>query len=71
MNITAERLLEIEVERNQTMSDPAFQAWARELEVGIRYTSPESKLNAREMMSKWTGKNGELNSFTVLLGKSN
>jgi hypothetical protein len=66
MNISTERLEQIEHERAQTQADPSFIAWANELNVGRMYTSPEPKIQAREMMKLWVNKNGQLNSFSVI-----
>jgi hypothetical protein len=66
MNITTQRLEQIEYERTQTQIDPLFIAWMREMNVGRLYASPEPKFQAREMMKLWVNKNGELNSFSVI-----
>jgi hypothetical protein len=66
MNITIERLEQIEHERIQTQHDPAFIKWANELNVGRLYSSPEPMIQASEMMKLWVNKNGDLNSFSVI-----
>jgi hypothetical protein len=37
MNTTIDRLVEIESERQETMSDPEFQQWMKDLGVSIIY----------------------------------
>jgi len=49
MNIAIERLVEIESEREQTMSDPSFQSWMKEIGVSVVYKDREPVLRAREM----------------------
>lgn len=48
-----ERMEEIEKERNETMSDPAFQNWMRNLNVSQSYEDPEGKIKAREVQSQY------------------
>lgn len=50
MNISVERLIEIEDEREQTMADKRFQKWFRELNVSRVYKDKEPILRARDMM---------------------
>jgi hypothetical protein len=53
MHITIERMEEIELERNETMSDPAFQNWMSNLNVSQSYEDPEGKIKAREVQSQY------------------
>ena len=67
-NITTERLEQIEQEREQTMYDEGFRKWFVELNVSQSYYEPSGKIRAREMMSLWTDKHGNLNDFKAILG---
>ena len=67
INTTIERLIEIENERNQTIMDKDFQKWFAEMNVSQSYVDPIGFIKAREIMNKWTNKNGELNSFSIVL----
>ena len=49
MTTTTERLIEIENEREQTMSDPSFQSWMKDLGVSVVYKHNDSRLRARDM----------------------
>ena len=62
MNTTIDRLLEIESEREQTMSDPSFQNWMKDLGVSVVYKDREPVLRAREMNADY--------DFFKLFGKS-
>ena len=64
-----ERLEQIEMERFEVMANPAYQTWMKELNVSQSYVNPEPRQRAREMMSLWTGKAGELNNFTAVVEK--
>ena len=58
MNVSIERLEEIEIERSEVIADPAFQVWRRELNVSQSWSDPEPLFNAREMNSQYDfGKN--------------
>ena len=62
MNTTIERLEQIEMERNLTMSDPAFQNWVNSLNVSSSYTNREGIHRANEMMGSYDfGKKIEIN----------
>lgn len=68
MNVTIDRLVEIENEREQTMSDPSFQNWMKDLGVSIVYKDMEPVFKAREMnanydFSKLFGKSGLMSYF--------
>lgn len=63
--ISIERLIEIEEERSVVIGDKDFQAWVKELNVGRlskRYTD-----RASEVMSLWTNRYGERNTFNYLI----
>ena len=47
------KMREIEEQRDETMSDPKFQQWMRELHVSQSYEDPTSKINARELQSQY------------------
>jgi len=51
-----ELLEQIEMERNETMSDPKFQQWMKELHVSQSYEDPTLKLNARDVQSQYSSK---------------
>ena len=53
MHITIERMEEIELERNETMSDPAFQNWLSNLNVSQSYEDPEGKIKAKDVQSQY------------------
>jgi hypothetical protein len=67
MDISFERLEQIELERQVTLSNPAFHNWMKELKVGIAYINSEPRTRAMDMMKLWVGKSGELNSFGNVL----
>lgn len=52
-SITTERLEQIERERNETLGNPEYHQWVRELNVSASYSEPTGILNARHMMSLW------------------
>ena len=51
-----EKLELIEMERNETMSNPLFQQWMSELNVSQSYEDPTYKLNARDVQSQYSSK---------------
>ena len=53
INITTERLLEIENEREQTMMDKQFQQWMKKLNVSRLYTDKAGVLRANELMDQY------------------
>ena len=53
MMTTIEKMEQLELERNQTMSDPKFQQWMSELNVSQSYEDPTLKLNARDVQSQY------------------
>ena len=44
----------VEIQRNETMSDPKFQQWMKELHVSQSYEDPTLKLNARDVQSQYS-----------------
>lgn len=52
-DISIERLEEIHQERERTQSDPLFQQWMQELNVGRMWLDKTLILNAREAMREW------------------
>jgi hypothetical protein len=65
MNITFERLEQIESQRQATLSNPEFRKWMKELKVGILHTDNEPRTRATEMMKLWVNKDGGLNNFNI------
>ena len=58
MNVSIERLEQIEIERSEVIANPAFQVWMKELNVSQSWSNPEPLFNAREMNSQYDfGKN--------------
>jgi hypothetical protein len=52
-NISLERLEQIEREREETQSDPAYHNWIKELNVSRSYSRQDGLHNARHMMGLW------------------
>ena len=53
MMTTIEKMEQLELERNETMSDPAFQNWMRNLNVSQSYEDPTLRLNAKDVQSQY------------------
>jgi hypothetical protein len=53
MNITVERLEQIEKERNKTMGDKNFQIWMKELNVSQSYQDRSSIINAMDIIKQY------------------
>lgn len=49
----AEQMEAVEKERNETMSDPKFQNWMKELNVSQSYEDPTLRLNAKDVQSQY------------------
>ena len=49
MNVSIERLEQIEKERQETVTNPAYQNWFKQLNVSQSYSNPEPLYNAKEM----------------------
>jgi hypothetical protein len=49
MNVSIERLKQIEQERQETVTNPAYQNWFKQLNVSQSYFNPEPLYNAKEM----------------------
>lgn len=47
---------QLEKERNETMSNPKFQQWMRDMNVSQSYEDPTYKLNARDVQSQYSSK---------------
>jgi hypothetical protein len=60
MNITIERLQQIEIEREATIADPAFAKWMQELNVSRSYSDPTSRLNGAELTSQYSYNNYQI-----------
>jgi hypothetical protein len=63
--ISIERLIEIEEERSEVMGDRSFQTWVRDLNVSR--LSRRHIDRASEVMSHWTDRHGERNTFDYLI----
>lgn len=58
MNVSIERLEQIELERSKVIADPAYQVWMRELNVSRLWSCLEPRLRAKELNSQYDfGKN--------------
>ena len=64
-NITVERLQEIELGRNQTMADLAYQRWMKELQVGSMYIDRTLIHNANLAMQEWDSTRLDIERITV------
>jgi len=53
-NVDIDTLYTIERERENTMNDPEFQQWCKDLRIGIMYTKRDGINRANEMMAQWT-----------------
>jgi phosphoribulokinase len=53
MNTTIERLIEIDSEREATMSDTDFQKWMKELNISASCVNRDSIFRATEMMKDY------------------
>jgi len=53
MNVTIERLQEIENEREQTNGDPNFQDWIKQMNVSRMYVSINGLLKAKDLMDQY------------------
>ena len=53
MNISIERLMEIEKEREQTQSDPKFRAWMKQLNVSRMHVDTSGLLQAKDIMDQY------------------
>jgi len=52
-NITIDRLYTIERERENTIADPDFQQWCRDMKIGARVQKREGIDNANALMAQW------------------
>lgn len=52
-HISVERLEEIEQERATTQSDPEFQSWMTQLNIGRLCVNREGIVRANQMMQEW------------------
>lgn len=67
LNVTTERLQQIEAEREQTFSNPDFQKWFRELNIGV--LAQKASTQAQDMMNLWTDRHGNRNSFQRVVAR--
>jgi hypothetical protein len=69
MNVSIERLEQIELERQETVLSKEFQKWMKSLNVSRLYSNPEPRLNAKEMNKQYNfekNKVGRLNLSSYL-----
>lgn len=57
MNITVERLEQIEKERNKTVGDKNFQLWMKEFNVSQSYQDRSSIINAMDLLKQYNYSN--------------
>jgi hypothetical protein len=55
-NIDLDKALKLQQEREETMFDPAFRAWAQEFNISQSYEDKTSKINARELQMHYDTK---------------
>jgi hypothetical protein len=65
MNITVERLQQIEAEREATIADSAFIEWMQGLNVSRSYSDPTSRLNGAELTSQYDYKKYQIKVASV------
>lgn len=53
MNVSLERLEQIEEERNKTMGDKKFQQWMKELNVSQSYQDKTPIINAIDLLKQY------------------
>jgi hypothetical protein len=53
MNVSIERLEQIEIERSKVIADPNLQKWMKELKVSRLWTCLEPRLKAKELNSQY------------------
>jgi hypothetical protein len=53
MNVSIERLEQIEIERSEVIADPDFQLWMKELNVSQSWSNPEPRLRANELNNQY------------------
>jgi hypothetical protein len=58
-NISIDRLYTIERERENTIADPGFQQWCKDMKIGYRVQKREGIDNANALMAQW---NNEIQS---------
>ena len=66
MNVSIERLEQIETERQETSISPAFQQWVKSLNVSRLYSNPEPLINAREMNQQYNFKENKVGRLEKL-----
>jgi hypothetical protein len=52
--VDIDTLYTIDRERENTMRDPEFQQWCKDLRIGIMYTKRDGITRANDMMRQWT-----------------
>ena len=67
-NITVERLEQIELERQQTMADLAYQRWMKDLQVGSMYIDRTLIHNAQHAMQEWDSTRLNIDRITIKTG---
>jgi hypothetical protein len=66
MNITVERLQQIEAEREATISNSAFIEWMQKLNVSRSYTDPTGRLNGAELTSQYDYKKYQIKVASLI-----
>jgi hypothetical protein len=67
-NISVERLEQIELERQLTMADVAYQRWMKDLQVGSRYIDRQLIHNANLAMQEWDSTRLDIERITINTG---
>lgn len=63
MNITIERLQQIEQERSETTSNPEFQTWFKQLNVSRLHVDKTGIIRATDIMRQWDTRNNKRGSY--------
>lgn len=66
MNITIERLQQIQAEREATTANPAFIEWMQKLSVSRSYSDPTSRLNGAELTSQYDYKKYQIKVASLI-----
>lgn len=57
--VSIDRLQTIESERENTLSDPEFIQWCKDMNIGVRYERRDGINRANDMMAQWSGSMSE------------
>ena len=64
-NITVERLEQIELERQETHSDPLYREWLQQLNVSSSYVDRQLIHNANHAMQDWDSTRLNIERITI------